>query len=326
MRTLIVASLLLCQVCWAFEPGRAAFALQVNDFVVPYREFAVYALPGETLELAVIDPGDGRYALETPSGTVGGTAWTLAAPESPGLQSIEVRSATDAIRLNLLVMHDARSASDGKLGDYQIGQYPSAPLHGNPAYNAPVGFVELNAETESVRLSPHFTLGQFPSKQSVDYPKYLVLRERLLLKLEMLLERVNAQGIAADSFVIMSGFRTPHYNKAIGNVPNSRHVYGGAADIFVDVEPRDGVMDDLNGDGAMDYRDAQYLYRLADDLFTEPDNRWLAGGQGVYRRNQAHGPFMHIDARGSPARWGLIPTGAPAAGIRVSANTGGATE
>ncbi len=324
MRTLIAASLLLCQVCWAFEPGRAEFAVQVNDFVVPYREFAVFALPGETLELAVVDPGEGQYELEVPPATVGGTAWTLAAPESPGLQKIEVRSAADAIRLNLLVMHSAQTIQDGRLGAYEIGQYPSDPLHGNPIYNAPAGFVELNAETESVRLSPHFTLGQFPSKQSVDYPKYLVLREQLLLKLEMLLERVNAHGIAADSFVIMSGFRTPHYNAAIGNVPNSRHVYGGAADIFVDVEPADGVMDDLNADGTVDYRDAQFLYRLADGLFSEPDNHWLTGGQGVYRRNQAHGPFMHIDARGSAARWGLIPTGPPAASSRVSTSTGGA--
>ena len=29
------------------------------------------------------------------------------------------------------------------------------------------------------------------------------------------------------------------------------------------------------------------------------------GGAGVYTGNGAHGPFIHIDARGSHARWGL---------------------
>lgn len=318
MKVLIAASLLLCQTCWAFEPGRAAFAVRVNDFVVPYREFAVFALPGQPLEVSVADPGAEVYELESPAGLMNGTVWSLSAPDTPGLQAIQVRSTTGTVRLNVLVMHPADTVVDGRLRGYDIGPYP-APLHGNPAYTAPDGFVELNADTESVRLSPHFTLGQFPSKQSTEYPKYLVLREHLLLKLELLLERVNARGIAADSFVIMSGFRTPHYNRAIGNVPSSRHVYGGAADIFVDVAPPDGVMDDLNRDGTVDYRDAQFLYRVAEGLFAEPANRWLAGGQGVYRRNPAHGPFMHIDARGSRARWGLIPSALPAASARVSA-------
>ena len=60
------------------------------------------------------------------------------------------------------------------------------------------------------------------------------LRPRLLLKLEMMLEKVNAAGYRCDTFQVMSGYRTPHYNMAIGNVKYSRHVWGGAADIFVD--------------------------------------------------------------------------------------------
>jgi hypothetical protein len=156
-------------------------------------------------------------------------------------------------------------------------------------------------------VSPHFRLGQFPAKQAGGYPKYLVVREQLLLKLELLLERVNERGVTADSFTIMSGYRTPFYNATIGNGRYSRHIYGGAADIFIDVSPVDDDMDDVNGDGMRDFRDAQWLYRLANELFREPAHSPLRGGLGVYRRTSAHGPFLHVDARAQRARWGLLP-------------------
>lgn len=312
MKLSLAVLLLFSSSAWAFDSGRASFAIRVNELSIPYQVFAVFALPGETLELAVAEPGPGRFLLETPTETRGGRSWTVKAPANPGVHRFVIRSSSDHIQLNVLVMHPSGSVESGKLDGYDIGEYPAIPLRGNPIYEAPRGFVELSAETAAIRLSPHFTLSQFPCKQSEGYPKYLVVRELLILKLEMLLERLNAEGIAADSFSIMSGYRTPYYNRAIGNVPYSRHVYGGAADIFVDVDPEDGRMDDLDGNGKVDYRDAQFLYRLADNLFGEEPHVWLAGGKGVYRRNEAHGPFLHIDARGERARWGLIPTSAPA--------------
>ena len=48
----------------------------------------------------------------------------------------------------------------------------------------------------------------------------------------MILQKVNERGYRCDTFHIMSGYRTPYYNGAIGNVRYSRHVWGGAADIF----------------------------------------------------------------------------------------------
>jgi len=30
----------------------------------------------------------------------------------------------------------------------------------------------------------------------------------------------------------------------------------------------------------------------------------LVGGVGIYPANSAHGPFVHIDVRGTRARWG----------------------
>jgi len=66
---------------------------------------------------------------------------------------------------------------------------------------------------------------------------------------EHLLQRVREIGYASESFHVMSSFRTPSSNRAIGNVAYSRHVWGDAAHIFIDAD-EDGVMDDLNRDGA----------------------------------------------------------------------------
>ena len=30
---------------------------------------------------------------------------------------------------------------------------------------------------------------------------------------------------------------------------------------------------------------------------------FVPGGMSLYRRNAAHGPFVHVDARGQVARW-----------------------
>jgi Peptidase M15 len=289
----------------AFDSGRAAFSVIVNnELVIPYRVFAVYVLPGERLRLLA-----GGASAKADAGTLepaAAGAWDWTAPATPGVAVLTFEAADDRIRINAVILHPASTLRNGRLNGYTIGSYP-APLHGDPVYRPPVGYIELTAANADLALSPHFRLDQFPSKQSANMPKYLALREALFLKLELLLEHVNEKGIATDSFVVMSGFRTPVYNHAIGNVQSSRHIYGGAADIFVDVAPEDGVMDDLNGDGKLDYRDAQYLYRLADELFSRPANRRLRGGLGVYRSTPAHGPFLHVDARGARARWGLLP-------------------
>ena len=288
-----------------FESGRASFEITVNgQLTIPYRIFAVFARPGERLQFsgAAVSASSDRGELVPAS--VGYWSWT--APQEPGVTALRFRASDDVIRINAITIHPSESANEGSLKTFRIGYYPE-PLEGNPVYEAPDGYIELSEVTAGLELSPHFRIDQFPSKQAGGFPKYLVLRETLLLKLELLLERVNEVGIEADSFTVMSGFRTPAYNHALGNVRSSRHIYGGAADIYIDVAPRDGIMDDLNGDSQLDYRDAQFLYVIADKLFSSDDYQGLRGGLGVYRSTAAHGPFIHLDARGKRARWGLIP-------------------
>ena len=77
-------------------------------------------------------------------------------------------------------------------------------------------------------------------------------------------------------------------------------MYGDAADILVDADG-DGRMDDLDGDGRVNIKDARFLASVADGVeLAHPD---LIGGIGVYKPTRAHGPFVHIDARGYAARW-----------------------
>jgi uncharacterized protein YcbK (DUF882 family) len=76
-----------------------------------------------------------------------------------------------------------------------------------------------------------------------------------------------------------------------GSAAVSRHIYGDAADVFVDAD----------GDGKITIGDARVLLALAADIEARhPD---LVGGLSAYPANSAHGPFVHIDTRGVRARW-----------------------
>jgi len=124
------------------------------------------------------------------------------------------------------------------------------------------------------------------------------------LKLELILENINRGGYQCDTLHIMSGYRTPAYNKAIRNVEYSRHLWGGAADIFIDKNPGDGIMDDLNGDDRIDFHDAAVLYGIIDKMYGKPWYEVFVGGLGKYKKTASHGPFVHVDVRGFRARWG----------------------
>ena len=85
-----------------------------------------------------------------------------------------------------------------------------------------------------------------------------------------------------------------------GRAKLSRHQYGDAADVWVDNDG-DWYMDDLNRDGRSDTGDVRVMLRAVEAV--ERKYPELLGGAGIYRDNGAHGPFIHIDTRGSKARW-----------------------
>lgn len=210
-------------------------------------------------------------------------------------------------RFSLINLLPLEARQRGKLGAYRIGFWPGERGASWKSDKAPEGFIEVTSTNQDTPLSDHFRLRDFLTHdQQAVWPKYLVLREALIDKLELVISDLQARGIAVSHMQVMSGFRTPQYNSAGvgakgGRATDSRHQYGDAADVFVDND-RDGRMDDLNGDGRVDTRDAQVVLQSVERV----ESRYpeMIGGAGLYKATRAHGPFVHVDVRGSRARWG----------------------
>jgi uncharacterized protein YcbK (DUF882 family) len=187
---------------------------------------------------------------------------------------------------------------------YNVGWWPGERRRMSEKYENPLGFIEVTPENVDLRLSTHFTLRSFVTRdQSTVWPKYVVMRETLLDKLELVLATLESQGIATQNVVVLSGFRTPQYNSRAsseGAAYASRHQYGDAADVIIDANG-DGRMDDLNRDGTVDFMDTDIINRAVEKverLYPE-----LVGGLGLYHAQGPSGPFAHIDVRGTRARW-----------------------
>lgn len=196
----------------------------------------------------------------------------------------------------------------GRIGNYKIGYWPAERRRlRNASYANPAGFIEVTPENQDTRVSEHFRLRDFLTHDQANvWPKYLVLREELIDKLELVIADLEKNGVDVAHLSVMSGFRTPQYNaKGVGRkggrAKDSRHQFGDAADVFVD-NNGDGRMDDLNQDGRVDARDAAVILASVDRV--EAEHPSLVGGVGLYRSTRAHGPFAHIDVRGNRARWG----------------------
>jgi hypothetical protein len=229
------------------------------------------------------------------------------AVRAPGVH--DVKDSTGVPRFAVITIRDFSEKLDGRIGSYRIGYWPAEqgqPLGGT--YGNPAGFIEVTPENAATRVSEHFRLRDFLTHdQERTWPKYLVLREDLVDKLELVIAQLEADGHPVRHMSVMSGFRTPQYNATGGETGGraslSRHMYGDAADVFVDNDG-DGRMDDLNRDGRVNHRDAQVILDAAERVErAHPD---VAGGVGVYRATSSHGPFAHVDVRGNRARWGLL--------------------
>ena len=284
----------------------ASFSVRVKGENIPYRVFGLFVMPGERVLLEIAKEGPGAFEVISNDGLVESSppdGWHWTAPSERGLFPIKVidHISSDTMTLNafVLVPYERQETLEG----YRIGRYQQTGLARTAAYAVPDGFIEVTAANQSIKVAPHFTLAQFVAKQASGFPKYLVLQEKLLLKLELLLDSVQARGIQASTFRVMSGYRTPFYNRSIGNrTIFSRHLYGDAADIYID-ENGDGSMDDLNGDRRINRDDARYLARVVGQVEETSAFKRFLGGIGLYRSRANHGPFIHVDARGTPTRW-----------------------
>lgn len=232
-----------------------------------------------------------------------------ATPKQPGIFRAAVAVGT-ALRplsdLNIINLVPFTAKRGGRIGSYAIGSWPNERSRRVRAgYELPKGFIEVTAQNQETAVSEHFMLRDFLTKgQANVWPKYLVLEPRLVDKLELVLSELQRSGVTIRDVQVLSGFRTPTYNESGGDPRGratlSRHMYGDAADIFIDNDGN-GQMDDLNRDGRVNLQDARVIQQAVDRV--ERAHPTLVGGAGVYPATSAHGPFIHIDTRGYRARW-----------------------
>lgn len=232
------------------------------------------------------------------------------APPDPGAYKLAVKI-DQAVRpisdMTVVTLVPFAEKQGGRIGLYYLGNWPfeRGGRPKTPAYANPSGFIEVTPQNADTQISAHFRLRDFLTKDQPNvWPKYLLLNPKLLDKLELTIQELEAAGHPVQHMTIMSGFRTPNYNESGGNTVGranlSRHMYGDASDVFVDND-RNGNMDDLNHDGRVDARDADVILQAAERV--ERKYPSLVGGVGVYSASSGHGPFAHIDVRGYRARW-----------------------
>lgn len=239
----------------------------------------------------------------------------------------------------------------GRIDGYDMGHYPD-PFDPQIAlkfqlesdwykthpdrYQVPHYFYRIDTGMKPLRISRHLTLGHFTIDfpwGSLGMPQYIALDPNLVQKLEDLIEMIRQDGrFPISGIAPIYGFRPPSYNLGTIEefpdtnlkVPFSMHQFGRALDFIID-ENKDLQMDDLNGDGVVDMRDAaeiMHYVNLLDRRYRD-EGRWeMVGGAGLYDRHDFRGriqtPYIHVDTRGFqsengnlirwPSKW---PDGTP---------------
>lgn len=268
---------------------------------------ATFRVPGDPIAEGSVDP---EVDAELSSGGATIPSPELKAPSNPGIYKIymklnQARAPVDDLSLvNLVPFTQKRK---GRIGSYMLGSWPfeGGGTPKSPAYAPPRGFIEVTPENRDTYVSEHFQLRDFLTKDQPNvWPKYLLLDAKTLDKLELVIVELREMGYDVRHVTIMSGFRTPRYNEGGGNTEGranlSRHMYGDAADFFVDND-EDGWTDDINGDGKVDIKEAELMAEAAERV--ERKYPALVGGIGIYKACCGHGPFTHVDVRGYRARW-----------------------
>lgn len=306
--------------------ARVGFSVEFDNLRNDWAIMTTTVAPEEEFVFRVWDgPEFGEYSVVSNNGgeltTTGEKHWTWKAPKEHGLHQLVINETTTdkTMCLNLFVQYPW-DGKQSRVNGYMIGWYSHILYKGLQKYAKPTGFIEVTRENQDTWVSPHFQLKQFASPQTKDgihvkaiadagapeiFPKYMLLETRLLLKLEMFIEKIKEKGIKTDGLFVHSGYRTPYYNSAIGNrTKHSRHVYGDAADVYVDFN-NDRMIDDLDNNGKTDNADATVLFNIIHEVLKEPwHDEELIGGIGYYTSRSFRGPFVHIDTRGFEIHWG----------------------
>lgn len=122
------------------------------------------------------------------------------------------------------------------------------------------------------QLTTNFYLAEFQSHDGAEMPdKVKPNIQALANELQVLRDFVG------EPVRVLSGYRSPSHNKAVGGVRNSQHVKGNAADIIVRS------------------KSPQELYDIIEELIEK--GKMKQGGLGLYPS------FVHYDIRGTKVRW-----------------------
>jgi len=289
-----------------------------NAFGVSGEVKVRFALPNEAVQYPLEVRGDPRalgyqwvrVGDSTSSEPVRPLAGAdVVAPQKPGFYQLSLvrsaaadgatpsaveRSIVSGMTLAVLVPFSQKLGTT--LNGYRIGTYVAERLKGGD-HDRPEGFVQIDEPDVDLPLTTHLRLGDFVThdRQEV-WPRYAALNPRLLDKLELVLSEIaswRGDSAGADlALDVHSGFRTPLYNRTVKrSAKDSRHQYGDAADVTIDA----------NGDGRYTLADSKLVVRAVEAVEARhPD---LVGGLGLYTSKRYSTPYVHIDARGTRARW-----------------------
>ena len=124
----------------------------------------------------------------------------------------------------------------------------------------------------AMNLTENFSLKEFRCKDGTDVPEDLMDNvTELAENLQVLREYIG------KPIVVISGYRSPKYNRKIGGARRSQHMSAKAADIIVSGMSPDEVKEAI----------VQLI----------KDGKMKKGGIGLYTT------FTHYDVRGRNARW-----------------------
>ena len=123
-----------------------------------------------------------------------------------------------------------------------------------------------------MKLADNFSLWEFDCRDGTPIPdEYMENVKKLAENLQVIRNKIN------QPMIIISGYRSPAYNKKIDGAKRSQHMLAKAADIVV---------------SGMDTRE---LRETIIDLIKKGEIH--PGGVGLYST------FVHYDIRGTNARW-----------------------
>lgn len=123
-----------------------------------------------------------------------------------------------------------------------------------------------------MQITKDFNLSEFQSKDGAEMPQEVYVN---IVKLANQLQTLR--DYICYPIRVLSGYRSPEHNEAVGGVKNSFHTHGIAVDVYVKEIPNNELIEAfefLIGEGSI-----------------------LQGGLGLY-------PWgVHYDYRGYKARW-----------------------